>query len=257
MRKRICGGGNTYRLDDEGRWITTKNGHKVHLNENGEPDKGNTHVIAKMTGETVRGSVGTSAGTSYTGSDKDSPAYRSYEKALADYRKGALADFEKKRDNFERNFQSAPSSSEREAAKNETNQAFFRMQNEFKKVKQAERKMQQECKPVETVYTKKEFGSASTMSDHIKRSYSDVGDTVSFTDKEGIEHSFVCVGKAKDATGHVSGQPKFSPISNGVPSKEASEFVSAVDIGRKMYKSSGKDSRSSFGKFQYEKGELP
>lgn len=40
------------RLDeeDEGRWITTENGHHVHLNENGEPDKGNPKVIEAMTG---------------------------------------------------------------------------------------------------------------------------------------------------------------------------------------------------------------
>jgi len=41
------------RLDaktEEGRWITTENGHKVHLNEEGEPDKGNPHVISKMSG---------------------------------------------------------------------------------------------------------------------------------------------------------------------------------------------------------------
>lgn len=37
--------------EDEGRWITTENGHHVHLNEEGEPDKGNPHVIEKMTDE--------------------------------------------------------------------------------------------------------------------------------------------------------------------------------------------------------------
>ena len=37
--------------DEEGRWITTENNHKVHLNEEGEPDKGNPHVIAAMNGE--------------------------------------------------------------------------------------------------------------------------------------------------------------------------------------------------------------
>lgn len=36
--------------DEEGRWITTENGHKVHLNEEGEPDKGNPHVIEVMEG---------------------------------------------------------------------------------------------------------------------------------------------------------------------------------------------------------------
>ena len=34
--------------DDGGRWITTENNHKVHLNEEGVPDKGNPHVIEKM-----------------------------------------------------------------------------------------------------------------------------------------------------------------------------------------------------------------
>lgn len=40
-----------YRADeteDEGRWITTDNGHKVHLNEIGEPDKGNPHVTKNL-----------------------------------------------------------------------------------------------------------------------------------------------------------------------------------------------------------------
>jgi len=50
------------RMDDDGRWITTENGHKVHLNEEGDPDIGNKHVIEKMTGgksstqSTMRGS---------------------------------------------------------------------------------------------------------------------------------------------------------------------------------------------------------
>ena len=34
--------------EDEGQWITTENGHHVHLNEEGEPDKGNKHVVAAM-----------------------------------------------------------------------------------------------------------------------------------------------------------------------------------------------------------------
>ena len=38
-------------LDAEGRWITTKKKkRKVHLNEEGVPDKGNPFIIAKMTG---------------------------------------------------------------------------------------------------------------------------------------------------------------------------------------------------------------
>ena len=36
-------------VDDDGRWITTENGHKVHLNEEGDPDKGHPKVIEKMT----------------------------------------------------------------------------------------------------------------------------------------------------------------------------------------------------------------
>lgn len=31
--------------DDEGKWITTENGHKLHLNAKGEIDKGNPHVV--------------------------------------------------------------------------------------------------------------------------------------------------------------------------------------------------------------------
>ena len=36
---------------EEGRWVTTENDHKVHLNEEGVPDKGNPHVLATMRGE--------------------------------------------------------------------------------------------------------------------------------------------------------------------------------------------------------------
>lgn len=39
------------RLDEEGRWVTTENDHKVHINEEGVPDKGNPHVLATMRGE--------------------------------------------------------------------------------------------------------------------------------------------------------------------------------------------------------------
>lgn len=38
--------------DEEGRWVTTENDHKVHLNEEGVPDKGNPHVIQAMTNGT-------------------------------------------------------------------------------------------------------------------------------------------------------------------------------------------------------------
>lgn len=39
------------RADEEGRWVTTEEKHKIHLNEEGVPDKGNPHVIATMKGE--------------------------------------------------------------------------------------------------------------------------------------------------------------------------------------------------------------
>lgn len=34
--------------DENGRWITTENKHKVHLNEKGIPDQGNPHVIKSI-----------------------------------------------------------------------------------------------------------------------------------------------------------------------------------------------------------------
>ena len=47
------------RLDaaDKGRWVTTEKDHRIHLNEKGEPDKGNPHVISVMKGG--RGGPGT------------------------------------------------------------------------------------------------------------------------------------------------------------------------------------------------------
>ena len=39
------------RADEEGRWVTTEEKHKIHINEEGVPDKGNPHVIATMKGE--------------------------------------------------------------------------------------------------------------------------------------------------------------------------------------------------------------
>lgn len=36
--------------DEEGQWITTENGHKVHINGEGVPDKGNPKVVEVMTG---------------------------------------------------------------------------------------------------------------------------------------------------------------------------------------------------------------
>ena len=37
--------------DDDGRWVTTENDHRVHINEEGIPDKGNPYVLATMRGE--------------------------------------------------------------------------------------------------------------------------------------------------------------------------------------------------------------
>lgn len=37
--------------EEEGRWVTTENDHRIHLNEEGVPDKGNPYVLAVMRGE--------------------------------------------------------------------------------------------------------------------------------------------------------------------------------------------------------------
>ena len=71
--------------DEEGRWVTTENKHKVHINGEGVPDKGNPHVLKVMkiggkgTGRNVPGNVGNkqtnyrnvrnSARNRFTGSD--------------------------------------------------------------------------------------------------------------------------------------------------------------------------------------------
>ena len=39
------------KAEEEGRWVTTENDHRVHLNEEGVPDKGNPYVLATMRGE--------------------------------------------------------------------------------------------------------------------------------------------------------------------------------------------------------------
>lgn len=38
-------------VENEGRWVTTENDNRIHLNKNGVPDKGNPYVIAAMTGK--------------------------------------------------------------------------------------------------------------------------------------------------------------------------------------------------------------
>ena len=71
--------------DEEGRWVTTEKKHKIHINSEGEPDKGNPHVLEVMkiggkgTGRNVKGKVGNkrtnyrnvqnSARNRFTGSD--------------------------------------------------------------------------------------------------------------------------------------------------------------------------------------------
>lgn len=51
FRKRRAARLDAKKDDEEGRWVTTENNHKVHINEEGEPDKGNPHVIDAMRGE--------------------------------------------------------------------------------------------------------------------------------------------------------------------------------------------------------------
>lgn len=82
--------------DDEGRWITTENGHHVHLNEGGEPDIGNPHVVSAMkgngSGTKASGSKGSSKGpvnigkysfTNYRNPDgANTPGYKTYKESL-------------------------------------------------------------------------------------------------------------------------------------------------------------------------------
>lgn len=70
------------RLDDkeEGRWVTTENDHKIHLNEEGVPDKGNPHVIEAMTsGTKTREEIGRCRVEKTRGKVRD--ALDSYKKA--------------------------------------------------------------------------------------------------------------------------------------------------------------------------------
>lgn len=39
------------RQDEDGYWVTTENGHKIHIGEGGKPDKGNPHVLSAMEGK--------------------------------------------------------------------------------------------------------------------------------------------------------------------------------------------------------------
>lgn len=66
--RRLAKRGIRMDADEEGRWVTTENGHRVHFTDGGEIDKGNPHVVSKMRG-------GAPSGKSETGVRE---AYRQY-----------------------------------------------------------------------------------------------------------------------------------------------------------------------------------
>ena len=68
----ISGVGARLDADDEGRWITTENGHHVHINGEGEPDKGNPHVVSAMKGGGKGGSASKLGGSVDKSSDSKS-----------------------------------------------------------------------------------------------------------------------------------------------------------------------------------------
>ena len=68
--------------EDEGRWVTTEEKHKIHINEEGEPDKGNPHVIKAMTsGAKTREEIGKARVDKVRGRVKES--LRKYDEAEA------------------------------------------------------------------------------------------------------------------------------------------------------------------------------
>lgn len=70
---------------DEGRWVTTEGGHKVHIGENGQPDMGNPNVISKMSGGSASKPVDTKSFTftNYRNPDaQGNPKYETYRKAM-------------------------------------------------------------------------------------------------------------------------------------------------------------------------------
>ena len=86
--------------DEEGRWVTTENNHKVHINEEGVPDKGNPHVLEVM--EDKKGKKPkTSAKDDYDGrikgilnsSDDYDAKCEKMEKVLMDLPVGSRLDF--------------------------------------------------------------------------------------------------------------------------------------------------------------------
>ena len=58
--------------DDDGQWIPTENGHHVHLNSEGVPDKGNSHVLAAMSG---KGGSGSTSPTKFPSSNEERIAF--------------------------------------------------------------------------------------------------------------------------------------------------------------------------------------
>lgn len=64
--------------DEEGQWITTENGHKVHINAEGEPDIGNSHVLAAMKGEGGSSKGGSAKSASPSKAVPKNPTMRQY-----------------------------------------------------------------------------------------------------------------------------------------------------------------------------------
>lgn len=75
------------RLDEKGRWVTTENDHKIHLNEEGVPDKGNPHVLAAIkSGSKTREEIGRDRVKKVRGRmAKSLEAYKSSDKQVKEY----------------------------------------------------------------------------------------------------------------------------------------------------------------------------
>lgn len=83
------------RADDEkGSWITTENGHKVHLNEEGQPDKGNPHVIEKMESKTSKVDLDPFREKFRLLLEKSYPSMSALEKAVEELPAGAVVSYD-------------------------------------------------------------------------------------------------------------------------------------------------------------------
>lgn len=88
--------GEVARQDEEGGWITTENGHHVHINGEGVPDRGNPHVITAMQG----GKSGSeSTGKSYKWGEKQSPYTGADHSIQGYYKNGERAAYLESSDN--------------------------------------------------------------------------------------------------------------------------------------------------------------